>query len=41
MKYTEEEMTALAAELLEIDLGLPQVCATCGHELESNNESLV
>ncbi len=34
MKYTEEEMTALAAELLEIDLGLPQVCPTCGHELE-------
>ena len=27
---TEEEMTALAAELLEIDLGLPQVCPTCG-----------
>lgn len=36
MKYTEEEeITALAAELLEIDLGLPQVCPTCGHELES------
>jgi len=30
MKYTEEEMTALAAELLEIDLGLPSVCPTCG-----------
>lgn len=27
---TEEEMTALAAELLEVDLGLPQVCPTCG-----------
>lgn len=34
MKYTEEEMTALAAELLEIDLGWPSVCPTCGHELE-------
>ncbi len=31
---TEEEMTALAAELLEIDLGLPIVCETCGRELE-------
>ena len=30
MKYTEEEMTDLAAELLEIDLGLPSVCPTCG-----------
>lgn len=30
MKYTEEEMTALAAELLEVDLGLPTVCPTCG-----------
>lgn len=30
MEYTEEEMTALAAELLEIDLGLPSVCPTCG-----------
>ena len=28
--HTEEEMTALAAELLEIDLGLPTVCPTCG-----------
>ena len=27
---TEEEMTALATELLEIDLGLPSVCPTCG-----------
>ena len=36
MKYTEEEMTALAAELLEVDLGLPNVCETCGHELEQN-----
>lgn len=31
---TEEEMEALAAELLEVDLGLTQVCPTCGHELE-------
>ena len=31
---TEEEMTALAAELLEVDLELPNVCATCGHKLE-------
>ena len=38
MKYTEEEeITALAAELLEIDLGLPQVCPTCGHKLESKH----
>lgn len=35
---TEEEMTALADELLEIDLGLPQVCPKCGHELESKHE---
>lgn len=28
--HTEEEMTDLAAELLEIDLGLPSVCPTCG-----------
>ena len=28
MKYTEEEMTALAAELLEIDLGLPMLKLT-------------
>tara|TARA_R110000765_G_scaffold426445_1_gene542096 strand:- start:1492 stop:1611 length:120 start_codon:yes stop_codon:yes gene_type:complete len=34
---TEEEMTALAAELLEIDLGLPSVCEICGHELESKH----
>ena len=34
---TEEEMTALAAELLEVDLGLPSVCETCGHELESKH----
>jgi len=34
MKYTEEEMEALAAELLEIDLGLPIVCEACGRELE-------
>ena len=31
-------ITALAAELLEIDLGLPQVCEACGRELEGNNE---
>ena len=31
---TEEEMEALAAELLEIDLELPIVCETCGHEME-------
>ena len=34
---TEEEMTALAAELLEIDLGLPTVCETCGASKESKN----
>lgn len=38
MKYTEEEMTTLADELLEIDLGLPQVCPTCGHELNKEND---
>ncbi len=27
----------IAKELLEIDLGLPQVCPTCGHELESKH----
>jgi len=32
---TEEEMEALAAELLEIDLGLPGTCETCGAEKES------
>lgn len=31
---TEEEMTALAAELLEIDLELPIVCETCGASKE-------
>lgn len=31
---TEEEMKALAAELLEIDLGLPSVCETCGSKKE-------
>lgn len=35
---TEEEMTALAAELLEIDLELPSVCETCGRNLESKYE---
>ena len=35
MKYTEEEMTALAAELLEIDLGLPQVCEACGSTMKN------
>ena len=34
--HTEEEMEALAAELLEVDLELPQVCPTCGHELKSD-----
>lgn len=34
---TEEEMEALAAELLEIDLGLPSVCETCGADLESKH----
>lgn len=34
---TDEEMEALAAELLEVDLGLPSVCETCGHELESKH----
>ena len=34
MKYTEEEMTALAAELLEVDLGLPQVCEACGSTMK-------
>ena len=33
---TEEEMAALAAELLEVNLELPSVCETCGRELESN-----
>lgn len=37
MKYTEEEMEALAAELLEIDLELPSVCETCGADLENNH----
>lgn len=35
---TEEEMEALAAELLEIYLGLPSVCETCGASKESNCE---
>lgn len=35
---TEEEMEALAAELLEVNLELPQVCPKCGHELESKHE---
>jgi len=35
MKYTEEEMEALAAELLEVDLGLPQVCPTCGSTMQN------
>lgn len=38
MKYTEEEMEALAAELLEIDLGLPQVCPTCVMNWRVKNE---
>lgn len=37
MKYTEEEMEALAAELLEIDLELPSVCETCGASKESKH----
>lgn len=37
MKYTEEEMTTLAAELLEVDLELPSVCETCGAEKESKH----
>lgn len=32
--HTEEEMTALAAELLEVDLELPNVCETCGASKE-------
>ncbi|WP_264753841.1 hypothetical protein [Psychrobacter sp. DAB_AL43B] len=32
---TEEEMTALAAELLEVDLGLPSVCAACGSTMQN------
>ena len=35
---TDEEMTALAAELLEIDLGLPSVCETCGQDKENDCE---
>lgn len=35
---TDEEMEALAAELLEIDLELPSVCETCGAEKESDCE---
>lgn len=34
---TEEEMTALATELLEVDLELPSECPTCGRELESKH----
>ena len=34
---TDEEMTALAAELLEVDLGLPGVFEACGQKLESKN----
>lgn len=32
---TEEEMEALAAELLEIDLELPNVCETCGSNMQN------
>ena len=35
---TEEEMEALAAELLEVDLELPIVCETCGTSKESDCE---
>ena len=38
MKYTEEEMTALAAELLEVDFGLPQVCEACGSTMKILNK---
>ena len=34
---TDEEMEALAAELLEIDLELPIVCPTCGAEMENKH----
>ena len=37
MKYTEEEMTALAAELLAIDLNLDlpaKTCPICGSNME-------
>lgn len=32
---TEEEMEALAAELLEVDLELPSVCETCGSNMQN------
>lgn len=32
---TEEEMEALAAELLEIDLELPSTCETCGSNMQN------
>ena len=32
------ERSDLAKELLEVDLELPQVCPTCGHELEGKHE---
>ncbi|MGP4864684.1 hypothetical protein ACTXGK_10875 [Psychrobacter sp. T6-5] len=35
--HTEEEMEALAAELLEVDLELPIVCPTCGAEMENKH----
>ena len=38
MKYTEEELTALAAELLEVDLELPSVCEACGRELDKESD---
>ena len=34
---TDEEMEALAVELLEIDLELPIVCPTCGAEMENKH----
>lgn len=36
--HTEEEMEALAAELLEVDLELPIVCPTCGRELDKESD---
>ena len=33
--HTEEEMEALAAELLEVNLELPTVCPTCGSTMQN------
>ena len=35
--HTEEEIEALAAELLEVDLELPIVCPTCGAKMENTH----